>query len=118
MLLIKLIILSSLTSLIQQFSNSALTTSSGHLSYHQITFKFTCSLEEDGIYLVASSSLFNRPDALRRILNEAFHVEEIINDDGSHLFGDMDVVGHEFNEASTYLATKYIHSLTDRKSVV
>ena len=64
---------------------------------------YTRSLEEDGVYLVASSSLFNRPDALRRILNEAFHVEEIINDDGSHLLGDADVVGHELDEAGYLL---------------
>ena len=64
---------------------------------------YTRSLEEDGIYLVASSSLFNRPDALRRILNEAFHVDEITNDDGSHLLEEADVVGHELDDAGYLL---------------
>ena len=64
---------------------------------------YTRSLEEDGVYLVASSSLFNRPDAIRRILNEAFHVHEITNDDGSRLFGDADVVGHELDDAGYLL---------------
>lgn len=64
---------------------------------------YTRSLEEDGIYLIASSSLFNRPDALRRILNEAFHVDEITNDDGSQLLGNADVVGHELDDAGYLL---------------
>lgn len=37
---------------------------------------YTQSYEEDGIYVIASQSLRERPDALRRVLMEAFQVNE------------------------------------------
>lgn len=46
---------------------------------------YTHSLEEEGIYVVASNSLYNRPDSIRRLLTEAFHVDEITNDENSRL---------------------------------
>ena len=57
-------------------------------------------MEEDGIYVVASSSLLDRPDYIRRILTEAFHVEEVTNEDGTHIVGidylasDSDAAGY------------------------
>ncbi|KAJ7596723.1 hypothetical protein C8J56DRAFT_1040988 [Mycena floridula] len=49
---------------------------------------YTHSYEEEGIYIVASNSLFERPDLISRILSEAFHVEDIINNpDGTYLGG-------------------------------
>ncbi|KAG6891390.1 hypothetical protein C0992_007613 [Termitomyces sp. T32_za158] len=46
---------------------------------------YTHSLEEEGIYVVASNSLYDRPDSIRRLLTEAFHVDEIASDENSRL---------------------------------
>ncbi|KIK99776.1 hypothetical protein PAXRUDRAFT_822393 [Paxillus rubicundulus Ve08.2h10] len=43
---------------------------------------YTQTYEEDGTYIVASSALRDRPDAIRRILLESFHVNEVITDEG------------------------------------
>ncbi|KIJ68693.1 hypothetical protein HYDPIDRAFT_106931 [Hydnomerulius pinastri MD-312] len=43
---------------------------------------YTQTYEEDGTYIVASSALRDRPDAIRRILLESFHVHEIVTDEG------------------------------------
>jgi mitogen-activated protein kinase kinase kinase len=43
---------------------------------------YTQTYEEDGTYIVAPSVLRDRPNAIRRILLEAFHVNEIVTDDG------------------------------------
>ncbi|KAG6837875.1 hypothetical protein H0H93_013028 [Arthromyces matolae] len=51
---------------------------------------YTHSLEEDGIYVIASSSLYDRPEIIRRLLTEAFHVNEISNDDGIRFAGSME----------------------------
>ncbi|KAG6866026.1 hypothetical protein C0991_009435 [Blastosporella zonata] len=51
---------------------------------------YTHSLEEEGVYVVASSSLYERPESIRRLLTEAFHVDEITNDDGSRLAGNTE----------------------------
>jgi mitogen-activated protein kinase kinase kinase len=56
---------------------------------------YTHSLEEDGVYVVAPNSLYDRPDAIRRFLTEAFHVDEITDDDGSRLAGNVGFLGHE-----------------------
>ncbi|KAJ2933554.1 hypothetical protein H1R20_g3478, partial [Candolleomyces eurysporus] len=61
---------------------------------------YTQSLEEEGTYVIASGSLADRPDYIRRILTEAFHVEEISNDDGTRVMGidylasDSDAAGY------------------------
>ncbi|KAI5829678.1 hypothetical protein K523DRAFT_363312 [Schizophyllum commune Tattone D] len=46
-------------------------TSTGHV------LVYTYSFEEDGRYIIASSSLANRPDAVRKILTEAWTVPEL-----------------------------------------
>jgi mitogen-activated protein kinase kinase kinase len=43
---------------------------------------YTQSYEEDGIYLIAPSILRDREPIIRRILTEAFHVNEVVTDDG------------------------------------
>ncbi|KAL0577590.1 Suppressor of Sensor Kinase (SLN1) [Marasmius crinis-equi] len=43
---------------------------------------YTHHYEEEGIYIVASNTLYDRPDTIRRILTEAYHVDELINSDG------------------------------------
>jgi mitogen-activated protein kinase kinase kinase len=43
---------------------------------------YTQSFEEDGTYIVAPSVLRDRPESIRRILTEAFHVNEVVTDDG------------------------------------
>ncbi|KAJ7655224.1 hypothetical protein DFH06DRAFT_1046917 [Mycena polygramma] len=48
---------------------------------------YTRSYEEDSTYIVASHTLRDRPDAITRILTEAFDVDEIINADGSRVVG-------------------------------
>ncbi|KAF8167798.1 hypothetical protein B0H34DRAFT_683077 [Crassisporium funariophilum] len=64
---------------------------------------YTHTLEEDGVYLVASNSLFDRPESIRKILHEAFHVDEISNDEGSHIMGNSEVLGHELDDAGYLL---------------
>lgn len=60
---------------------------------------YTHSFEEEGAYIVAPSVLFTRPDSIRRIITEAFHVDEITNDDGSRVAGDTEYIGDEYDEA-------------------
>ncbi|KAG5648256.1 hypothetical protein DXG03_006214 [Asterophora parasitica] len=64
---------------------------------------YTESLEEEGVYVVASSSLLERPESIRRLLTEAFHVDEITNDDGSRLAGNTEFLGHEYDDAQYLL---------------
>ncbi|KAH0590289.1 hypothetical protein H2248_000451 [Termitomyces sp. 'cryptogamus'] len=61
---------------------------------------YTQSLEEEGVYVVASNSLYDRPDSIRRLLTEAFHVDEIANDESSRLSGNA---GYEDEDESQYL---------------
>jgi mitogen-activated protein kinase kinase kinase len=63
---------------------------------------YTHALEEDGIYVIASPTLQDRPHAVRRILSEAFHVNEVLSDDGTHLAGNTELLGDEYDE-SQYL---------------
>ncbi|KAF5377208.1 hypothetical protein D9615_006323 [Tricholomella constricta] len=64
---------------------------------------YTHSLEEEGVYVVASRSLHERPESIRRLLTEAFHVDEITNDDGSRLAGNTEFLGHEYDDAQYLL---------------
>lgn len=43
---------------------------------------YTQTFEEDGTYIVASRTLRDHPAYIRRILMEAFHVTELLEDDG------------------------------------
>ncbi|KAH9937397.1 kinase [Fomitopsis serialis] len=51
---------------------------------------YTHSFEEDGTYIVAPQTLRDRPEAIRRILMEAFHVNEV--DEATWM---MDIGDHE-----------------------
>lgn len=64
---------------------------------------YTHSLEEDGVYVVAPNSLYDRSDSIRRLLTEAFHVDEITDDDGSRLAGNVGFLGHEDDDAQYLL---------------
>jgi mitogen-activated protein kinase kinase kinase len=61
---------------------------------------YTQTMEEDSIYIVASASLYDRPDVIRRMFTEAFHVDEITSEDGTRTVGtdtllqDPDEVGY------------------------
>jgi len=59
---------------------------------------YTHSLEEEGVYIVASHTLFDRPEFIRKILDEAFHVDEVINEEGTHHLGNHEL-GHTLEEA-------------------
>ncbi|KAG6823994.1 hypothetical protein H0H87_012710, partial [Tephrocybe sp. NHM501043] len=63
---------------------------------------YTNSLEEEGVYVIASSSLYDRPESIRRLLIGAFHVDEITNDDGSRLAGNAEFASDE-DDAAQYL---------------
>lgn len=56
---------------------------------------YTQTYEEDGTYIVAPSVLRDRPEVIRRILLEAFHVDEIVTDDGIR-----EVFNSDFREGS------------------
>ncbi|KAJ7293165.1 hypothetical protein C8J57DRAFT_17783 [Mycena rebaudengoi] len=59
---------------------------------------YTRSYEEDSTYIVASHTLLHRPDAIVRILTEAFDVNEVINQDGSRVVGSKHLTSEEEDE--------------------
>ncbi|KAJ7169469.1 kinase [Mycena filopes] len=64
---------------------------------------YTRSYEEDSAYIVASPTLRDRPDAVTRILTEAFDVDEIFNEDGSRVVGSKAYLPGEEEEDPQYL---------------
>ncbi|KAH8997467.1 kinase [Lactarius akahatsu] len=52
---------------------------------------FTQTYEEEGTYIIASRSLRDHPDYIRRILLEAFHVTEQLEDDGRKIVDIYDL---------------------------
>ncbi|EIW86462.1 kinase [Coniophora puteana RWD-64-598 SS2] len=56
---------------------------------------YTQTYEEDGTYIVAPSYLRERPEAIRRILFESFHVNEIMTDDGLPVLENPDYDGSD-----------------------
>ncbi|KAF9270577.1 hypothetical protein L218DRAFT_889126 [Marasmius fiardii PR-910] len=76
--------------LTQRFSNSAEYSLEGHhlesfiecLVVADHFLVYTHHYEEEGIYIVASSSLYDRPETIRRMLTESFHVDELISNEG------------------------------------
>ncbi|XP_006454607.1 hypothetical protein AGABI2DRAFT_214884 [Agaricus bisporus var. bisporus H97] len=60
---------------------------------------YTQTMEEDGYYVVASNSLYNRPEVIKRILSEAFQVDEVTNTDGIRVAETAGYVGQEFDDA-------------------
>ncbi|KAI0274893.1 kinase [Gloeopeniophorella convolvens] len=63
---------------------------------------FTQTYEEEGTYIVASRSLRNYPDYIRRMLLEAFHVTELLEDDGRKIVDIYDLQT-EFPDEAGYL---------------
>lgn len=63
---------------------------------------FTQTYEEEGTYIVASSSLRDHPDYIRRMLLEAFHVTEQLEDDGRKVVDIYDL-HTEFPDEAGYL---------------
>ncbi len=63
---------------------------------------FTQTYEEEGTYIVASSSLRDHPDYIRRMLLEAFHVTELLEDDGRKIVDIYDLQT-EFPDEAGYL---------------
>ncbi|KAJ7102342.1 hypothetical protein B0H15DRAFT_943268 [Mycena belliarum] len=64
---------------------------------------YTRSYEEDSTYIVASPTLRDRPDAITRILTEAFDVDEVINEDGSRVVGSKAYLTGEEEDEPQYL---------------
>ena len=63
---------------------------------------FTQTYEEEGTYIVASRSLRDHPDYIRRMLLEAFHVTELLEDDGRKIV-DLYDLQTEFPDEAGYL---------------
>jgi mitogen-activated protein kinase kinase kinase len=63
---------------------------------------FTQTYEEEGTYIIASRSLRDHPDYIRRILLEAFHVTEQLEDDGRKIVDIYDL-HTEFPDEAGYL---------------
>lgn len=55
------------------------------------------------MYIIASGSLFERPEFIQRILTEAFHVEEATGDDGVQMAESTEYLSGEYEEESHYL---------------
>ncbi|KAF9455015.1 hypothetical protein P691DRAFT_716119 [Macrolepiota fuliginosa MF-IS2] len=60
---------------------------------------YTQLMEEEGYYVVAPNSLYNRPEVIKRILSEAFQVDEVTNNDGVRVAEPAGYVGQEFDDA-------------------
>ncbi|EGO02713.1 hypothetical protein SERLA73DRAFT_102617 [Serpula lacrymans var. lacrymans S7.3] len=97
--------------LTQRFSNSAEYNLEGVLLEHFISMLvatdhvlvYTQTYEEDGTYIVAPNVLRDRPDAIRRILLESFHVNEIMTDDGIPVMDNPDFIENDYDEAGYLL---------------
>ncbi|KZT22144.1 hypothetical protein NEOLEDRAFT_1181194 [Neolentinus lepideus HHB14362 ss-1] len=64
---------------------------------------YTQSFEEDGTYIIAHPSLRERPETIRRLLMEAFHVQELMtSDDGVGITSGGDPDSEDYEEI-TYL---------------
>jgi mitogen-activated protein kinase kinase kinase len=64
---------------------------------------YTHSLEEEGVYIVASHTLFERPDLIRKIMDEAFHVDELVSDSAHGVHGAQDGTGQNAEDAGYLL---------------
>ncbi|KAG1754991.1 uncharacterized protein EDB91DRAFT_264782 [Suillus paluster] len=64
---------------------------------------YTQSFEEEGVYIIASSALRDRPEAIRRILFESFHVNETMNDEGVHVVDNLEIMDSEDDDEAEYL---------------
>lgn len=61
---------------------------------------YTTHFEEQSTYIIASKSLYERPHEIRRLLHEAFHLNEIMTENGPRIVDNMDVdIEYEYDEA-------------------
>lgn len=65
-------------------------------------FVHTQSIEEEGLYIIASGGLIDRPDHIKRMITEAFHVEEFLNEDGNRSLRPTNL-GRDMDEAQYIL---------------
>ncbi|THH21009.1 hypothetical protein EW146_g466 [Bondarzewia mesenterica] len=94
----------------QRFSNSAEYTLEGvpldlfisHLVETDHFLVYTQTFEEEGTYIVASRTLREHPEYIRRILLEAFHVTELLEDDGRKVVEIYDL-DTEYPDEAGYL---------------
>jgi mitogen-activated protein kinase kinase kinase len=59
---------------------------------------WTKTYMEEGVYVLASAVLREQPDKLRRIVTEAFHVEEVFEDEGTRLVNSGDLLSGVLDE--------------------
>ncbi|KAF9066100.1 hypothetical protein BDP27DRAFT_1449944 [Rhodocollybia butyracea] len=99
----------SLESLVDQFDNfiECLVATDHFLVY-------THTYEEEGLYIIASNSLFDRPNEIQRIFTEAFQVYEITDDNGTHIIEP----GPDFEESQYLLVLSPRHQFTWRGRVM
>ncbi|KAH7883857.1 hypothetical protein F5I97DRAFT_1896272 [Phlebopus sp. FC_14] len=64
---------------------------------------YTRTYEEDGTYIVASRALRDRPDAIRRILLESFHLNEVITEEGIPVVDNAEYADSDDDEDAEYL---------------
>ncbi|TFY83988.1 hypothetical protein EWM64_g48 [Hericium alpestre] len=64
---------------------------------------YTQTFEEDGTYIIASRTLRDHPEYIRRILMEAFHVTELLEDDGRKVVDIYDLDADYPDEAGYLL---------------
>ncbi|KAI0053204.1 kinase [Auriscalpium vulgare] len=94
----------------QRFSNSAEYTLEGvplELFIAQLVetdhiLVYTQTFEEEGTYIVASPSLRDHPDYIRRMVMEAFHVTEFVEEDGRKVVDIYDLE-EDYPEDAGYL---------------
>jgi mitogen-activated protein kinase kinase kinase len=58
---------------------------------------YTQSFEEDGTYIVAPNVLGRQPELIRRMLTEAFHVDEVVTNDGMRMERYIDLPEDEYD---------------------
>ncbi|KAH7915128.1 hypothetical protein BJ138DRAFT_1142396 [Hygrophoropsis aurantiaca] len=64
---------------------------------------YTQTYEEEGTYIIAPSCLRDRPEAIRRILLESFHVNEIFTEDGIQIVENPDYIESDDEEVGYLL---------------
>ncbi|KAE9410657.1 hypothetical protein BT96DRAFT_234172 [Gymnopus androsaceus JB14] len=75
---------------------------------------YTHQYEEEGMYIVASNSLFDRSHEIQRIFTEAFQVYEITDDNGTHVVEQ----GPDYEDSHYLLVLSPRHQFTWRGRVM
>lgn len=64
---------------------------------------YTQSFEEDGTYIVAAAALRDRPIEICRILTEAFHVNEVVTEEGMRMADYTDFLEEDYDNGGYLL---------------